>query len=210
MLELPDHTAFEAVTDVEASEFPEFSRVKRHRDSKSISDVEPETERALAELPEVGSLLSGATVTVTAGSRGIQNIVPTLRTVVAELERRGLDPFMLPAMGSHGGATAAGQRELLETLAITEESMGCDIQSSMDVDRVATDSVGRDIYAASDAIDADAVLLINRIKIHTDFVNGNVESGLCKMAVIGLGELLRGQAPRLPSSTTRFASTASR
>lgn len=188
MLEPPNQAAFEAVTDAETSEFPDFSRVKRHRDPESISDVEAETERALAELPELEALPSGATVAVTAGSRGIQNIVPILRTVVAELERRGLDPFILPAMGSHGGATAAGQRKLLETLGITEESMGCDIQSSMDVERVATDSAGRGVYAASDAVDANAVLLVNRVKIHTDFVNGDVESGLCKMAVIGLGK----------------------
>lgn len=204
MLEPPDRAALEALTDAEIDDFPEFSRVERHRDPDSIRDVGTETARALAAIPDLETLPSGATVAVTAGSRGIRNIVSILRTVVAELKRRDLDPFVIPSMGSHGGATAAGQRNLLATLGITEGSIGCEIRSSMDVERVATDGAGRAVYAASDAVDADAVLLMNRIKIHTDFVNGDVESGLCKMAVIGLGKQRGADAAHQAATASSF------
>ena len=90
-------------------------------------------------------------------------------------------------MGSHGGATPEGQRETLATLGITPERLGCEIRSSLAVDQVGSDSTGRPVYAAEDALEADAVLLVNRVKLHTDF-EGDVESGLCKMAVVGLGK----------------------
>jgi hypothetical protein len=90
-------------------------------------------------------------------------------------------------MGSHGGASAEGQVETLASLGITEASIGCEIRSSMAVKEVGKDEEGRPVYAATDALDADAVLLVNRVKAHTDF-SGPIESGLCKMAVIGLGK----------------------
>jgi hypothetical protein len=93
----------------------------------------------------------------------------------------------MPAMGSHGGATADGQLETLASLDITPETIGCAFRSSMAVTQVGTDADGRPVYAADDALDADAVLLINRIKAHTDY-EGRYESGLAKMAVVGLGK----------------------
>jgi hypothetical protein len=188
MIEVPDRASLEAVTDVDIEDFPEFSRVRRHREPDRVNDVETETANALDDVPAIETLPEGAEVAITAGSRGIHDIVPILGTVVDELKRRALNPVILPTMGSHGGATADGQRKLLATLGITEDSMGCEIRSSMDVEQVATDGDGRPIYTSSDALRADAILLVNRIKIHTDFVDGTVESGLCKMAVIGLGK----------------------
>jgi hypothetical protein len=150
-------------------------------DTGADSDTDTESPTGEDTLPE------GSTVAVTAGSRGIHDMPAVLSGAVAELRSRGYEPFVLPAMGSHGGATAEGQRETLEALGITEESLGCAIRSSMAVAEVGRDALDRPVYASEDALDADAVLLANRVKPHTDF-RGSVESGLAKMAVIGLGK----------------------
>nr|WP_303650314.1 lactate racemase domain-containing protein [Halalkalicoccus sp. NIPERK01] len=110
-----------------------------------------------------------------------------LEAAVDELRERGFEPAVIAAMGSHGGATGEGQRETLEALGITEDRLGCAIHTSMDVDEIGRDSLDRPVYVAEDALAMDAVILANRIKPHTDF-HGPVESGLCKMAVIGLGK----------------------
>jgi hypothetical protein len=106
---------------------------------------------------------------------------------VATLRGWGLDPFIVPAMGSHGGATADGQRQLLADYGVTPEAMGCDVRSSMDVDALDHGSLPHPLFMDRHARAADGVLLVNRIKPHTDF-HGAVESGLAKMAVIGLGK----------------------
>jgi hypothetical protein len=125
-------------------------------------------------------------VAVGAGSRGISNYDLILRTVCEELKRLGADVFIVPAMGSHGGATAAGQLELLASSGITEGTMGVPLQSSMEV--VELGRTGQfTVYQDRNASGADAIVLVNRIKPHTDF-HGPVESGLMKMAAIGLGK----------------------
>src|SRR4051812_13116964 len=128
----------------------------------------------------------GMTVAVGAGSRGISNYDIIVRTVCEELKRLGASVFIVPAMGSHGGATDAGQLDVLAHYGITEVTMGVPVKSSMEVvelGRTGEFVVYQDRHAAG----ADAIVLVNRIKPHTDF-HGPIESGLMKMATIGLGK----------------------
>ncbi|MUV60273.1 DUF362 domain-containing protein [Halobacterium sp. CBA1126] len=131
-----------------------------------------------------------ASTAVGVGSRGIHRIDDVAAAVVAELDQRGFDPVVVPAMGSHGGATPDGQREVLESLGVTEDSVGAPIDARMDVEELATVTVGDTavpVYFARAALDADAVLVVNRVKAHTNFT-GDIESGLAKMTVVGLGK----------------------
>ncbi|MFB6295816.1 MAG: DUF362 domain-containing protein [Halobacteriales archaeon] len=186
-IEFPDRQRLTGASEVDASDLPAFRRARRERDQPAVEDVPAATVEALESIPELDALPDGAEVGITAGSRGIDALPAVLDTAVSELQDRGLEPFVMPAMGSHGGATAEGQVETLASLGITPETVGCEIRSSMDVTQVATGSDGRPVFASVDALDADAVLLVNRIKAHTDYV-GDYESGLCKMAVVGLGK----------------------
>ena len=130
----------------------------------------------------------GGEVAIGAGSRGIANLGSIVRGVVAGVRERGYEPFVFPAMGSHGGATAEGQREKLNTLGVSEEAVGCEIRATMDVETVGeTPERGVPVYADANAVAADAIVMVNRIKPHTDF-GGEVESGLSKMLVIGMGK----------------------
>jgi hypothetical protein len=186
-IEFPDRDRLESVTDATPASFPPFTPAVRERELPTVDDVPAATRAALDDLPALDDLAEGARVAVTAGSRGIHDMPAVLRAAVEGLRERGLDPFVMPAMGSHGGATAEGQVETLASLGVTESSLGCEIRSSMAVERVGTDDAGDPVWAAEDALAADAVLLVNRIKLHTDY-DGRVESGLCKMAVVGLGK----------------------
>ena len=130
----------------------------------------------------------GGEVAITAGSRGIANLATIVRGVVDAVRDAGYEPFVFPAMGSHGGATAEGQREMLASLGVTEEFVGCEIRSSMDVVEVGrTPDRGVPVVADSHAAAADAIIPVNRVKPHTDY-DGAVESGLSKMIVIGMGK----------------------
>ncbi len=136
----------------------------------------------LADVPEGGDVAVGT------GSRGIANIPAIVRSVVTELRERGYEPFVFPAMGSHGGATADGQREMLASLGVTEDALDCEIRATMDTTVVGeTPDRGVEVHADATAVAADAIVPINRVKPHTDF-QGDVESGLSKMLVIGMGK----------------------
>lgn len=185
-VEFPDAETLRGANGVEREDLPRFARVSRERDLDSIEDVEGAARKAVSDLP-LDSLAPGAEVAITAGSRGIHDMPVLLEGAIDELRERGFEPSVIAAMGSHGGATGEGQRETLEALGVTEDRMGCPIRTSMAVEAVGEDSLGRPVYVAEDALAADAVVLANRIKPHTDF-HGPVESGLCKMAVIGLGK----------------------
>ena len=186
-LDFPDADRLQGATDHSADDLPEFAVAHRERDPDSVDDPEAAGREAVAAVDAFRTLPEGSTVAVTAGSRGIHDMPAVLSGTVAELQSRSYEPFVVPAMGSHGGATAEGQRETLESLGITEDRLDCAIRSSMAVTEVGTDALDRPVYAAEDALDADAILLANRVKPHTDF-RGDVESGLAKMAVIGLGK----------------------
>lgn len=136
----------------------------------------------------VNQLPTNGEIAITAGSRGIANIVEILRASVDCLREMGYRPFLVPAMGSHGSATAEGQIKVLKHLGITEESIGAEIRSSMDVVLLGHTEKGPPVYMDKNAYHADGILVINRVKAHTAF-RGNVESGLSKMIAIGLGKI---------------------
>lgn len=132
-------------------------------------------------------ILPGKRIAVTAGSRGIRNVDEITRSVVAFVKSRGAEPFIVPAMGSHGGATAEGQREMLAGYGITEETMGCDILSSMETVLLGHSELGKPVYMDKNAYEADGVIISCRLKPHNAF-RGPVESGPCKMMTVGLGK----------------------
>ena len=136
----------------------------------------------------------GQTVAITGGSRGIAAIVPLMRALVAALHELGAKPFVVNAMGSHGGATAEGQKELLASLGLTEAALGCPVTVSMEVDTIGELADGFPVLCDRNAARANHMIVMNRIKEHTA-VTGPVQSGLCKMCTVGLGKV--EQAARL-------------
>jgi hypothetical protein len=156
-------------------------------DAILCEDIPERAAAALQALP-FADIPDGGEVALGVGSRGIANLDHIVAGVVDGVEELGYEPFIFPAMGSHGGATAEGQREMLAELAVTQESVGCEIKSSMDFVEVGR-TPERDVPVVADehAVAADAIVPINRIKPHTDF-DGAVESGLSKMLVIGMGK----------------------
>jgi hypothetical protein len=163
-----------------------FTKIRQQFDRPTIADVE------LAVAQQLNSdklrFAPGARIAITSGSRGVANIARITKAVVDAVKAKDGAPFIIPAMGSHGGATAEGQQEVLASYGITEEAMGCPIRSSMEVVRV-EDHSGLEfpLYMDKHASESDGVILINRIKPHTNF-HGEYESGLVKMSVIGLGK----------------------
>ena len=129
----------------------------------------------------------GMRVAVTAGSRGIANIALILRTITEALREAGAAPFVVPAMGSHGGATAEGQLDVLRSLGITEDYLGCPVESSMEVREIGRTPDGRPVQIDARAAAADGLVAVNRVKPHTSFT-GPYESGLMKMLAIGLAK----------------------
>ncbi|RMF99971.1 MAG: DUF2088 domain-containing protein [Planctomycetota bacterium] len=165
---------------------PEFFRIISHCDCPSVTPSRALVRARLEELAAFKPLTQGKTVAITVGSRGIADLPTILRHVVAELKDRGAEPLVVPAMGSHGGATAEGQREVLAGYGITPETIGCPIRSSMEVVELGTSPLGFPVFFDRAAFEADRVLVLNRVKPHTRF-DGPIQSGLLKMLMIGLG-----------------------
>ena len=165
---------------------PPFFRLRQVFDAPTVADPAAATRAALAALPVAKFIRRGMSVAVTAGSRGISNYDIIVRTVCEELQKVDAVVWIVPAMGSHGGATDVGQLDVLAKYGITEQAMGVPVRSSMEVVELGrtTDFA---IYQDRHASTADAIVLVNRIKPHTDF-HGPIESGLMKMAAIGLGK----------------------
>lgn len=129
----------------------------------------------------------GMKVAITCGSRGIANIDIITKSIVSFVKNCGGEPFVFPAMGSHGGATAEGQREVLESYGVVEEYIGCPIKSSMETQQIGKTEEGHQVLIDKNAANADAIIVCGRIKAHTAF-NGPYESGLMKMMTIGMGK----------------------
>ena len=147
-----------------------------------------DTAAAAVDAFDLSDVPEGGEVAVGVGSRGIADIPTIVRGVISELRARGYEPFVFPAMGSHGGATPQGQREMLESLGVSEDAVGCEIRATMETTVVGeTPERGVEVHADANAAAADAIVPINRVKPHTDF-QGDVESGLSKMLVIGMGK----------------------
>jgi hypothetical protein len=154
--------------------------------AEPVTDIAAAAQSAVAAT-FVGAISPGMTVAVGAGSRGLMGRVEMLRGTVAGLRALGAAPFVVPAMGSHGGATADGQRQLLTDYGITEESVGAEIRSTMQTVEVGHTPDGMPLYLDTNAAGADRIFPVNRIKPHTCFT-GPIESGLCKMSVVGFGK----------------------
>lgn len=149
-------------------------------------DIAATVRRELAPLR--ARLKPGAKIAVGVGSRGITHLSTIVRAVLDELRAAGAAPFVLPAMGSHGGATPDGQAGLLAEYGITESTMGVPIHAAMETEQVGTTDTGAPVVASIEATRADGILVINRVKPHTDFASETLGSGLLKMLVIGLGK----------------------
>lgn len=158
--------------------------VIRYFDAPKIDDVESYLTKELAKI--TSRVTPGSTIAVAVGSRGIFGIDRIVQTTVRWLKRKKTKPFVVPAMGSHGGATAEGQMEVLSSYGVRESSIGAPIRSSMEVVRLSS-NLPIKLFMDSHAFKADGIILINRTKPHTDY-HGRYESGLVKMAVIGLGK----------------------
>jgi hypothetical protein len=167
--------------------FPKVVKVRQRFPRPRVEGVEAALREQLGREEIAGTIRPGMSVAITAGSRGIAEIDEILRSTVAILKEMEAEPFIVPAMGSHGGATAEGQVEILESLGVTEEFCGAPIRSSMETVELGETERGVPVYMDGIASEADGVVLVNRIKAHTDF-RAEVESGLLKMASIGLGK----------------------
>jgi hypothetical protein len=168
-------------------QLPKLYRIRRTLNPPVVVDVAAEVKSAIRKLPLAGRLKPGGRVAVTGGSRGVANIATILRTTCDTLKELGASPFIVPAMGSHGGATAEGQLAILARYGITPESMGVPILSSMETVEIARMDWGLPVHVDRHACEADHIVLVNRVKPHTGF-RGPVESGLMKILVIGLGK----------------------
>lgn len=167
--------------------YPRMLRVRQTFDAPRIDDIPGEVDQQLATLKLGEQLKPGETVAVTVGSRGIANIAEIIKATVDHVKTLGATPFLVPSMGSHGGGTAEGQRHILESYGVTEEYTGAEIRSSMETVVVDTTPQGIPVHFDRHAYEADHVLVCGRIKPHTGFV-GDIESGLHKMMLIGLGK----------------------
>ena len=168
---------------------PRFVKVRQHFDDTCISpgEIPAAVKAALSRAEIADTLKPGMRVCITCGSRGIDNIAAITAEVVTFCRERGAQPFAIPAMGSHGGATAQGQLEVLRSLGITEESIGCPILATMETVQIGSTEEGEPVHIDRYAAEADGIIVINRIKPHTSF-RGSYESGLMKMLAVGLGK----------------------
>lgn len=163
---------------------PKLYPVEQHFSKERLEDVVATTREQLNALPPL--FQPGQQVAVAVGSRGIQNLVPIVSTTLAWLEEQQVKPFLVSAMGSHGGGTQEGQQEVLANYGITAEALGVPVITTLDTVELGKTPSGTPVHFDAAALKADHIVVINRIKLHTDFV-GDLQSGLCKMMVIGLG-----------------------
>ena len=167
---------------------PRLAPVRLVHDAQRLDDVAAAVAEQFGRAGIVEQIQPGMRVALTAGSRGIDRINEVVAATVVEIKRRGGAPFIVPAMGSHGGAVAEGQTEVLAHYGITEERMGCAIRASMEVVELGALPSGERLYTDKIAYtEADVIVPIGRVKVHTDF-HGPIESGLYKMLAIGLGK----------------------
>ncbi|MDR7869085.1 MAG: lactate racemase domain-containing protein [Sporomusaceae bacterium] len=166
--------------------FPVMYEVKQKLGGPQEPDIAAAVAREFVRRDMRSRIISGQKVAVAAGSRGIANIAAIVAAVIGEFKKLGAVPFIVPAMGSHGGATAEGQAKVLKQLGIDEATMGAPVVSSMEVVEIGKTPGGVPVYLDKAAAEAEGVFVVNRVKPHTDF-NGNVGSGLTKMVAIGLG-----------------------
>ncbi|HEY7907950.1 MAG TPA: lactate racemase domain-containing protein, partial [Thermomicrobiales bacterium] len=155
-LTAPPHTY--AVTTL-----PPLARIRQKLSPQHLEDVPGAIRAGIAALGDIPQIKPGAKIAITGGSRGIADIAPILRTVVEELKARGAEPFLIPAMGSHGGATAEGQIEMMAGYGMTEEALGCPVCATMEVVELGTTARGITVFYDRMASEADGVIVVNRV-----------------------------------------------
>ncbi len=168
-------------------EYPHMIRVRQIFDNTKLDNISEEIFSQLADLKLKSAIKPGQSVAVACSSRGIDNYGVIVKAVITYLKQLKLEPFIIPAMGSHGAATAAGQKRVLAHLGIVEEEVGAPIRSSLEVMPIGKTEDDLTVYLDKLASAADHIVLINRIKKHTEFEH-EFESGLLKMMAIGLGK----------------------
>ena len=166
---------------------PEFVKVRYHKEQAAVGDIPSAVQTAFERLRPRKSIGKGMRIAVTAGSRQMSDYSVILRGILDELKKLGAEPFLVPAMGSHGGADPQGQINVLKEYGVTEQSMGVPICSSMETVSLGIAENGMEVRMDRFAYEADGIVLFNRIKSHTGF-RGPIESGLMKMIAIGLGK----------------------
>jgi len=166
--------------------------VRQHFADRKIADIPGTICQELSKSKFGAHLFPGSNIAIGVGSRGIANIATIVHSIVAFWKEKGMQPFIFPAMGSHGAATAEGQADVLAHYGITEQAMGSPIRSSLEVVSLGETSEGIPVFMDKHAHSADAVMLVGRVKWHTDFA-GKIESGLFKMMAIGLGKFAGAQ-----------------
>jgi hypothetical protein len=167
--------------------YPTFYKIRQKLEKRKIEDLESEVKKQFDAIELAGRIKPGAEIAITAGSRGISNIAAITKYVCDYVKASGGKPFIVPSMGSHGGATAEGQILVLKKMGITEETMGAEIRSSMEVVNLGTTANGAPVYMDKNAYASDGIISLNRVKPHTDFISKN-ESGIVKMIAVGLGK----------------------
>lgn len=199
-------------------EFPRMFEVRQRFEGRRVRDVAGAIRGALAQSGVLSGARRGGRVAITAGSRGIAQGPTVLRAVAAALRDSGLEPFVIPAMGSHGGGTAQGQREVLGRNGITEQTVGAPVCASMEVVCLGEAPEGFPVYLDRYASEADYIAVVNRVKPHTEFLGG-VQSGLLKMMAMGLGKaqgaatyhqaaVREGAIDRIAGAVTRMTTEA--
>ncbi|MEO8370517.1 MAG: hypothetical protein ABI806_15140, partial [Candidatus Solibacter sp.] len=173
-------------------QFPRLLVVRQKFPDRRIADIPAAVREQLAASGFAGRLKPGARIAIGVGSRGINNIAKIVHAAVQYWKEQGMQPFLIPAMGSHGAANAAGQAEVLRSYGITEAAMGCPVISQLEVVSLGKTADGIEAFMDKLAYDSDGVMLIGRVKWHTDFA-GKIESGLFKMMAIGLGKFAGAQ-----------------
>jgi len=168
-------------------QLPKMVKVKQNFHAPELADTASEVHEAIKKANVLPRISEGDRVAIAVGSRGIADLPILVRETAAAVKKAGGEPFIVPAMGSHGGATAEGQIDVLLQLGVTEEAVGAPVDSSMEVKRLGELPNGLPVYMDKLAFEADKIIVINRIKPHTAF-RGPVESGLMKMITIGLGK----------------------
>ena len=164
---------------------PKVAKVRQTFNNDVLEDVVGTLRRGLEE--KCAPIVPGARIAITCGSRGIDQYATIIRTVADFVKEKGGQPILIPAMGSHGGATAEGQKEVLRRYGISEETIGAPVLATMEVNQIGTTPRGLPVYIDRNACECDGIILVNRVKLHTSF-RGKYESGLLKMMAIGLAK----------------------
>jgi hypothetical protein len=168
-------------------ELPHMIRIKQTFDNTTLKNIQEEIQSQIDSLELTKIVEEGQTVAVACSSRGLSNYPTIVKAVISALKQLGLQPFLFPAMGSHGAAAAEGQKRVLEHLGISESAVGAPIKSSLEVVQIGETDDQIPVYLDKLASEADHIVLINRIKKHTEF-DHEFESGLIKMMGIGIGK----------------------